>query len=153
MSGRKCLYIASHRQHQLGCDRLDEAGCSGPSHVVGRFQPSRRLNVHLQLLPLAAAIALLATGHARAASDRTDVTVGQGLASAWCSECHQVEPGRILGPYSDVPSFTEIAMQPSSTATSIRAFLATPHPTMPNLKLTPAETDELVAYILSLHRP
>lgn len=59
----------------------------------------------------------------------------------------------MLGPYSDVPSFSEIAGQPSSTATSIRAFLATPHPTMPNLKLTPVETDEIVAYILSLQRP
>jgi mono/diheme cytochrome c family protein len=128
-----------------------KAGAILSSRLVRRARLSRR--PLLQLLHLAAAIVLLTAGDARAAADRTDVTVGQELSRAWCSECHQVEPGRILGPYSNVPSFTEIAGQSSSTAASIRAFLATPHPTMPNLKLTPAETDEIVAYILSLYQP
>lgn len=102
------------------------------------------------LLPAAALALLLAAGPARAAGDRTDVARGHELARAWCSECHQVEPDRLLGPYSDVPSFTAIARQTSSTETAIRAFLATPHPNMPNVKLAPADTDEIVDYILSL---
>lgn len=107
----------------------------------------------LGLLLVAVALALLlAAAPARAAGDQTDVAAGQGLARAWCSECHQVEPDRLVGPYSDVPSFTAIARQPSSTETSIRAFLVTPHPTMPNLKLTPAEISDIVDYILSLRR-
>ncbi len=106
------------------------------------------------LPPLAAALALLlAAGHARAAADGTDVARGHELARAWCTECHQVEPGRLLGPYSDVPTFTAIARQTSTTESALRAFLATPHPNMPNLKLTPDDTNEIVDYILSLRRP
>lgn len=106
-------------------------------------------------LVLAGAVlaALLAAGPARAAGDRTEAVRGHELARAWCSECHQVEPDRLVGPYSDVPSFTAIARQRSTTETAIRAFLATPHPTMPNLKLTPADTDDIVDYILSLRGP
>ena len=38
---------------------------------------------------------------------------------------------------------------------ALRAFLQTPHATMPNLRPTPGQTDDLIAYILSLkgHRP
>jgi hypothetical protein len=35
---------------------------------------------------------------------------------------------------------------------SLRAFLQTPHPTMPNLMLTPDETDDVIAYLLTLKR-
>jgi hypothetical protein len=36
------------------------------------------------------------------------------------------------------------------TATALRAFLTTSHPKMPNLILTPEETADVIAYILSL---
>jgi hypothetical protein len=38
----------------------------------------------------------------------------------------------------------------ATTALSLRAFLQTPHPTMPNLILTPEETDDIIAYLLAL---
>jgi cytochrome c len=85
-----------------------------------------------------------------AAEDRADVTRGEALARAWCSSCHAVESGQLVGPYMNVPSFTEVARLPSNTALALRAFLSTPHPTMPNVKLTTGEIDEIVAYILSL---
>jgi hypothetical protein len=36
------------------------------------------------------------------------------------------------------------------TATALHAFLTTSHPKMPNLILTPPETDDVIAYILGL---
>ena len=39
---------------------------------------------------------------------------------------------------------------PATTEISLRAFLQTPHPTMPNLMLTPEETDDIIAYLLAL---
>ena len=39
---------------------------------------------------------------------------------------------------------------PSTTAESLGVFLRTSHPTMPNLVLSAAERDDVIAYILSL---
>jgi hypothetical protein len=36
------------------------------------------------------------------------------------------------------------------TATALRVFLTTSHPKMPNLILTPDETADVIAYIVSL---
>jgi hypothetical protein len=36
------------------------------------------------------------------------------------------------------------------TATALRVFLTTSHPSMPNLILTPQDTTDVIAYILSL---
>jgi hypothetical protein len=36
------------------------------------------------------------------------------------------------------------------TATALRVFLTTSHPKMPNLILTPEDTTDVIAYILSL---
>lgn len=43
-----------------------------------------------------------------------------------------------------------VAALPSTTALSLKVFLRTNHNNMPNLHLSDAETDDLVAYILSL---
>ena len=51
------------------------------------------------------------------------------------------------------PAFREIANTSGMTATAIRVFLRTSHPKMPNLILTPEETDDVIAYILSLRVP
>jgi hypothetical protein len=51
-----------------------------------------------------------------------------------------------------VPTFQAIAQQPSTTSMALRVFLQTPHAQMPNLVLNTGETDDIVAYILSLKR-
>ncbi len=76
---------------------------------------------------------------------------GRRLADAWCKDCHSIEAataGAISGP----PDFTAIANRHSTTALSLKVFLQTSHPSMPNLILKPDETDSLVNYILSLKR-
>ena len=55
------------------------------------------------------------------------------------------------GPASDaVPTFPGVARMPSTMAMSLRVFLQTPHSLMPNMQLSRAETDDVIAYILSL---
>jgi mono/diheme cytochrome c family protein len=90
----------------------------------------------------------LATG--ALAADRVDVTRGAELAQRWCAECHAIGRDEKERLYAEVPTFSEILQLPSTTEVSLRAFLQTPHPKMPNIKLAPAEIDELVAYILDL---
>src|ERR1041385_5614155 len=63
---------------------------------------------------------------------RADPSRGRGLAEQQCSHCHGVKQGE-KSPYVAVPSFTEIAAEPSMTEYALRVFLQTPHPTMPNL--------------------
>lgn len=102
---------------------------------------------------LLALAALLLAARPAAAQAVGDVRAGQRLAATWCSACH-VTARDVRGPASDpAPSFAAIAAMPSATAMSLRAFLQTPHRIMPDYNLTRRETDDLVAYILSLRRP
>jgi mono/diheme cytochrome c family protein len=90
------------------------------------------------------------TMEAVAADDRIDVRRGEELAEHWCADCHAVGRADKKRRHLEVPTFTEIARLPSTTEMSLRAFFQTPHRNMPNLKLTPEEINELVAYILDL---
>lgn len=76
---------------------------------------------------------------------------GRAFAQQTCTPCHVVSPSQSSpGRSSRAPSFQAIANAPGMTASSLRAFLATPHPTMPNLILSRQETVDVIAYILSL---
>lgn len=74
---------------------------------------------------------------------------GRVLAKAWCAECHRVEEGT-FGVFA--ADFAEVAKLSSTTALSLRVFLQTNHREMPNFTLKPAESDDIIAYILSLKR-
>ena len=50
------------------------------------------------------------------------------------------------------PSFFVIAGHPSTTAMNLTVYLQTPHATMPNIMLSPEETEDIVAYILRLRQ-
>lgn len=80
-----------------------------------------------------------------------DKSAGRSMALRVCSACHKVtaiqaKPRNELG----APPFIEYARRPSTTEFRIRRFFQTPHQRMPNFQFTPEETDNLVAYILSL---
>jgi mono/diheme cytochrome c family protein len=82
-----------------------------------------------------------------------DVRAGRELAITTCSECHVVVPRRWTPrPVGGPPDFADIAATPGMTATALFVFLHTPHPTMPNLVLSDRESNDAVAYILSLKR-
>jgi mono/diheme cytochrome c family protein len=77
---------------------------------------------------------------------------GQILSETWCSSCHLVSAGNRSAANDGAPTFQAIARHPSTTSTGLRVFLQTPHPRMPNDVLSAAQTDDIVAYILSLKR-
>ncbi len=101
----------------------------------------------------ALAAALLVTS-AGVRAQESDVAAGHAFARNACQPCHAVEaeqrtPRRIvIG-----PAFRDVANTSGITATAIRVFLRTSHPKMPNLILTPEETEDVIAYILSLRVP
>ncbi|MFO0996936.1 MAG: cytochrome c [Alphaproteobacteria bacterium] len=82
------------------------------------------------------------------AADSLDTTAGQRLAEKWCAECH-VPGAAARGHPGIAPSFRAVANDPATTERSVRVFLRSPHPTMPNVSLTREQVDDLVAYILS----
>jgi mono/diheme cytochrome c family protein len=79
-----------------------------------------------------------------------DPASGRKTATALCGTCHQV----IGGKGRDSPaSFVDIANMTSTTALSLKVFLRTSHKEMPNLIIDSSDTDDLIAYILSLKEP
>ena len=77
-----------------------------------------------------------------------DPAAGASLAREVCAECHVVAEDQLIDPGAG-PSFFEVVEHPGTTELSLRAFLQTPHATMPNLMLTPEETDDIIAYLLA----
>lgn len=102
------------------------------------------MNRHMRLIVLAVSLST-ASGSAYAG----DSEAGRTLARTWCSHCHVT--GADQERASDAaPPFAQIANDPLTSASGISAWLADPHPPMPNLNLTKREIDDLVAYIESL---
>jgi mono/diheme cytochrome c family protein len=103
---------------------------------------------------LAAAITLAALFFIRlhnAGGASADSAAGYRLAAAWCKDCHSIEAAT-AGVSSGPPDFTAIANRHATTGLSLKVFLQTNHPSMPNIILKPDESDSLVNYILSLRR-
>ncbi len=100
-------------------------------------------------LIVSAALVLATSSLLAVAQDvRGNAARGRHLAEHWCSPCHRMStgaPGR-----RGLASFVEVARLPSTTALSLRAFLYTSHANMPNIQLSSADTDDLIAFILSL---
>ena len=93
--------------------------------------------------------AWLAGGHAAAQDLPGDPAGGADLAREVCAQCHLVSEDQMVDPGVG-PSLLEVVEHPATTEMSLRAFLQTPHPTMPNFILTPEETDDIIAYLLVL---
>lgn len=74
---------------------------------------------------------------------------GGDLARRWCASCHIVSADQQRAS-PDVPSFISLAKQADFDKARIINFLRDPHPRMPDLALTRAESDDLAAYIESL---
>lgn len=88
-----------------------------------------------------------------------DAISGRKIANSQCSSCHRVLPmlfpdkGETLPIDKDgPPSFQSVADMTSTTALSLKVFLRSNHKNMPNLILSDAEADDIIAYILSLKK-
>jgi len=105
------------------------------------------MRVHLHRI-VAIAAALLAASAAGA----QDIASGNHIAKTWCSSCHEIGSDERKSVSDAIPSFSSIAQMKSTTATSLAAFLSTPHANMPNFVLSRTEIRDVSAYILSLRK-
>ena len=77
-----------------------------------------------------------------------DADIGRGIAMRWCAACHVVRGSQTSG--GDVgPTFEQIAGK-GQGLDWLDAFLADPHPPMPDMSLTRQEIRDLRAYVESL---
>lgn len=99
---------------------------------------------------LAAIAALAASPPPRAAEDGPGSPgFGRQLTLEICGECHRVAANQT--PVEDVaPDLTERMRDPGITELALRGYLRTSHPVMPNIRLTREQTDDVVAYLLTL---
>lgn len=99
------------------------------------------------------AIAMIAATSALAqgsAEPPGDAGRGETIARRWCAACHVVAADQTRAA-ADAPSFMAVAVRVGSPD-SLKAFLADPHPLMPDMSLTRAEIADLTAYIVSFRR-
>jgi mono/diheme cytochrome c family protein len=85
-----------------------------------------------------------------AAQQTGDAAEGRRLAGTYCVSCHIITPTAQVAGNNGVPTFAEIARRPSTTPTSLRAFLLRPHPKISDMQATSDELRDLIAFILSL---
>jgi mono/diheme cytochrome c family protein len=96
-------------------------------------------------------IASLAVPVTALAQSEGDPGTGRLLATKLCSSCHRVLP-MTYPDRDDPPSFQSIADLPSTTGLSLNVFLHSNHKNMPDFMLSPADSNHLIAYILSLNQ-
>jgi len=102
---------------------------------------------------LTTALAVLTGFGASVHAKTAGTSIGRHLAKTVCGACHQTEAGSALpSPNPKAPSFAEISRMPSMTDLAIKVFLRSPHPSTPNIILSPEEIDSVTAYIRSLSR-
>lgn len=80
-----------------------------------------------------------------------DPLAGERLAQQLCAGCHAVAPTQ-MPPEPFIPTFEEAVAHGSVSELSLKAFLRSPHATMPDIRLNADETDDLVSYMLTLRR-
>jgi len=98
------------------------------------------------------AIVLAAAATPAAAQPFGNAARGMGIAQSICAHCHAVTRQARRSPDPMAPTFFSVATTLGMTDRALRVWLQTSHPTMPNYVLNRDETDDIVAYILSLKR-
>jgi mono/diheme cytochrome c family protein len=114
------------------------------------FSEGRPL-MHIQTCLIAVASLIAALGGANAADLPGDPIVGRDISEDWCGECHDVAPDGV-DVFEGVPAFQSLADDPAFTERALRVFFQSPHDAMPDVMPTPAQTDDIIAYILSLKK-
>ncbi len=80
-----------------------------------------------------------------------DAAAGRAIVEAMCTVCHVTDTRGVKGPsLTTAPDFVAVANTSRMSQTVLKSFLTGPHPTMPNLKLSPDQMREVSAYIMSL---
>lgn len=104
------------------------------------------------LVAVAAASAVLGVAVAAPAADDGlgSPVYGKRVAEEQCGDCHVVTPEQGKGGDPLAPDLVERVRDPAITEMALRSWLRTSHPNMPNIRLTEQQTDDVVAYLLSI---
>jgi mono/diheme cytochrome c family protein len=102
-------------------------------------------------LPYLVAAAILAAQFPALAQPAGDAVSGREIATNRCGSCHRVL-SMTLADKADPPSFQSIADLPSTTGISLNVFLHSNHRNMPDFIISSADSNDLIAYILSLKK-
>jgi mono/diheme cytochrome c family protein len=86
----------------------------------------------------------------RTAAVAADAEAGARLVQRWCVSCHATERSRAAADVA--PSLATIAQTRGGSPGWLRAWLAAPHPPMPNLTLSNREIDDVIAYLQTLRK-
>jgi mono/diheme cytochrome c family protein len=80
-----------------------------------------------------------------------DKEAGRAFALGVCSVCHVVSPDQ-LSPreFTTAPDFQSIANTRGMSDVALHEFLFGTHPTMPNMRLSEKQADDVIAFILQL---
>src|SRR4029079_4577270 len=84
-----------------------------------------------------------------AAQEAGEPQAGAVYAKQYCAKCHAIAD-EDTSPEHTAPRFKDVANTSGMTATALRVWLQSSHPTMPNIILEPNHLSNVVAYILSL---
>lgn len=95
-------------------------------------------------------VVLTTAAHSASAQELGDAAAGFAYADGVCSECHAVRKGQRVSPHERVPPFELIANTRGMSEMALRVWFQSSHPSMPNLRLTEKQSDDLIAYIMSL---
>jgi mono/diheme cytochrome c family protein len=106
-------------------------------------RPGHVIAIIMVVLVLVLALAIVWTRPAAA----FEAEAGRQLAERWCSACHSVEPSSGA---DQAPTFEAIARDQLKSSDWVRAWLMTPHPTMPDMALSRSEIEAIIAYLQSL---
>ncbi len=81
-------------------------------------------------------------------SESGNISSGHQIAITICGNCH--EDPTSARKTAVGPKLEDIANRPSTTAQSLKVFLGSRHKRMPNFIISRADTEDVIAYILSL---
>ena len=116
-----------------------------------------RIAIWLRVLTLSLAASLICScanqiGPGPSSDARPSAALGLRYAEQVCATCHAVTPGQGQSPNPNAPTFEVIANLPGMTGTALNAWMHSPHPSMPNLIVSPVDRDNVAAYLESLRR-
>jgi mono/diheme cytochrome c family protein len=97
-------------------------------------------------------MASLMAANCAAAQEMGDAEAGFRYADQVCGECHAVRAGESKSPHTQAPSFEIVADTSGMTGMALRVWFRTAHRSMPSLVLSKENTDNVIAYILTLKK-
>lgn len=96
------------------------------------------------------ALLLMTGAQLASAQELGDAKAGLTYADGVCAECHAVKKGQRVSPHERAPAFEIVANSRGMTEMALRVWFQSSHPSMPNLMLTTKQSDDMIAYIMSL---